>query len=250
MKVNRIDTGKIKGDKLNVYFIGDFHVGSKDCNIDKIKEDIATIKGDKNALAIIMGDTCNCGLRNSVGAGSFDDLITPARQMEDVIEMLMPIKDKIVGVHNGNHSNRVYNETSLIPEKMIAKDLGVPYLGDTCFHHMRFKNQTYILFTAHGSTGSSSVGGSLNSCMKYRGFAQADLYAMGHTHNLSTYAQIVYEIDRKDKTLTQKKKHYLLSGGYLEWKGSYAEQKNYAPLKLGCAMATFNGKEYDIEVKI
>lgn len=249
MSMTRIDTSKIKGKELDICFFGDQHIGSKDCDMDAIKKQIKWIKEQKNVLVIMMGDTINCGLRNSVGAGSFDDIMNPEEQIELAIELFTPIKDKIIGIHNGNHANRISNETTLVPEKIIARGIGVTYLGDTTFHHMRFGNQTYILFTAHGSTGAATIGGALNSCMKYGAFAHADVYAMGHTHNLASYTQEFLEVDKTNKQVITKKRQYILTGGYLKWEGSYAEMKNYIPLKIGCAKATFSGMKYDIHVR-
>jgi predicted phosphodiesterase len=249
IKVNRIEPKHIKGKELDILFFGDMHLGSKDCYLEKVKKQIEWIKNKKNVVVILMGDTVNCALKNSVGAGSYDDIVTPAKQIEQAVELFTPIKDKIYGLHNGNHGNRIYNETTISPEQIIAKSLGVPYLGDTCFHYLRFGSQTYILFTAHGSTGSSTVSGALNACMKYSRFVTADVYAMGHSHNLASISQVNYEISKKDKTIIEKKRHFILTGGYLKWVGSYAEHKNYSPLKIGSAKATIRGDRYDIHIR-
>ena len=250
MKVNRINCDDVKGITVDVLFFGDQHLGSKDCDMEEVIKMTSWIKKQKNLKVIMMGDTINCALKHSIGAGSFDDNMTPEEQINCAIDLFGPIADKIVGIHNGNHGNRMYNETTISPEKVIAKAIGVPYLGDSCFHHLRIGTQTYILHTAHGSTGSTTVAGALNSCMKYGVFAQADVYAMGHTHNLATYNQVYHEVNKKDKTLEKRKKVYVLTGGYLKWKGSYAESKGYSPLKIGCAKATFSGKEYDVHIRV
>jgi len=250
MKVNRIDVRHIKGKELDIHFFGDQHIGSKDCDIEAVEKYIEWLKNQKNAIVVLMGDTINSALKGSVGAGSYDDIMNPEQQIETAIEMFAPIADKIVGVHNGNHGNRIYNETTLSPEKIIAMGLGVPYLGDTCFHHLRFKDITYTLFTAHGSTGSGTVGGALTSCMKYANFAIADIYAMAHTHQLADHSVPVFSVSLKDKTIEKKKRHFVLTGGFMKWKGSYAESKNYAPLKIGAAKATVRGDRFDVHVRV
>ncbi len=250
INVNRVNTSHIKGNELQLIFFGDQHIGSKDSDMVAIKKQIEWIKNTKNTMAVLMGDTVNCALKRSVGAGSFDDTLNPEQQIDTAIEILTPIKDKIIGIHNGNHGSRMYNETSMSPEKMIAHAVGVPYLGDTCFHYIRLGKITYIVFTAHGSSGSITPGGSLNSCMKYANYANADIFAMGHTHSLADYSQVFYDVSLKDKTIITKKRHFILTGGYLKWKGSYAESKNYSPLKIGCAKATIKGDRFDIHVRV
>ena len=44
------------------------------------------------------------------GNGNFDDNMTPDEQIDFAIDLFAPIKDKICGIHNGNHGNRIYNE--------------------------------------------------------------------------------------------------------------------------------------------
>jgi len=249
MDVNRVEPKNIKGKELEILFFGDLHIGSKDCDMNAIKRQIAWIKNNPNVVVIMMGDTVNCALKHSPGAGSFDDDKNPSDQIDFAIELLTPIKNKIYGIHNGNHGNRIYNETTISPEKVIAKSLGVPYLGDTCFHYVRFKSQSYIIFSAHGSTAGTSITGSFNSCMKYAQYAHADIYAMGHTHQLGAQSQVHYMVDKQNKTLIKKKRDFILTGGYLNWKGSYAESKNYAPLRIGSAKVILSGDRFDIHVR-
>ena len=249
MDVNRIEPKNIKGKELEILFFGDLHLGSKDCDIDAINKQIEWIKKNPSVAVIMMGDTINCGLKHSPGAGPFDDNMTPSEQIDYAIKLLTPIKNKIYGIHNGNHGNRIYNETTISPEQVISKALGVPYLGDTCFHYVRFKNQSYIIFSAHGSSSGTSISGSINSCMKYAQYANADVYAMGHTHQLGAQSQVHYMVDKQNKMLVKKKRDFILTGGYLKWKGSYAESKNYAPLRIGSAKLTLSSERFDIHVR-
>ena len=71
-----------------------------------------------------------------------------------------------------------------------------------------------------------------------------------NTHNLADYSQVYFEVSKKDKKVIKKKKHYILTGGFLNWKGSYAETKAYAPLQIGCAKATLSGKKYDVHIRV
>ena len=247
--MNRVCTDKIKGKELNLYFIGDFHIGSRDVDMRKITRDIAKIKADKNALAILMGDTIDCALKHSVGAGAFDNNLTPEEQIETAVAVLSPIKNKILGIHNGNHAYRIEKETTLSPEKIIANSLGVPYLGDTCFHHVRFKDQTYIVFTMHGTGDIATYAGALNKCTKAGEYQFSDINAMGHSHQLGFSSNTYLTVNKKDKVIEEKRRYNILSGGYLDWAGSYAEGR-YSPTRKGCAKAVLNGKDFDIRIEL
>jgi len=249
MKVNRVDTSKIKGNEMNLYFIGDFHIGSRDIDMRGIKRDIEKIKNDKRGLAILMGDTIDCALKHSVGAGAFDNNLTPEEQIETAIELLTPIKKKILGIHNGNHAYRIEKETTLSPEKIIATSLGVSYLGDTCFHHIRFKEQTYIVFTLHGTGDSATYTGALNKCIKQNDYNVSDIVAMAHTHQLGFSSTTYLSVNRKDKIMEERRRYNVLTGGYINWEGSYAEGR-YSPTRKGCAKAILNGKEFGITIEL
>lgn len=249
MKVNRAIINNVKGSVLRLYAFGDQHIGSKDCNLDKVKEDIKKIREDKQAIVILMGDLINNSLRNSVGAGSYDDLINPNEQIDLAVKLLKPIKNKIIGIHTGNHCRRAYNETTLHPELLIAKELNISFLGDDCFTLLNFNEESYVIHSAHGSTGSSTVTGALNACLKYNTYINADVYLMGHSHYLANYRQQSYRVDKKNKILIETSKHFVLTGGYLNYSNSYAEQKSYIPVKLGCAVITFDTDKKTISIK-
>jgi len=249
MKVNRIDTSSIKGNELNIYFIGDFHIGSRDIDMRKLSRDIEVIRKDKNGLAILMGDTIDCALKHSVGAGAFDNDLTPEEQIETAIALLTPIKKKIIGIHNGNHSYRIEKETTLSPEKIIAVALGVSFLGETCFHHIRFKDQTYVVYTMHGDGGATTYCGALTKLTKSNEYQFSDISAMGHCHQLGSSSITYLTVDKKDKTMVEKRRYNVLAGGYLNWEGSYAEGR-YSPTRKGCAKAVLNGKEFNIRIEL
>ncbi len=249
MKVNRVKTDGIKGKDLNLYFMGDFHIGSRDIDMRSILRDIDKIKKDKNALVILMGDTIDCALKHSVGAGAFDNDLNPEEQIDTAITILTPIKKKILGVHNGNHAYRIEKETTLSPEKMIANSLGVPYLGDTCFHHIRFKDQTYVVYTMHGTGDIATYAGALSKITKSGEYQFSDISAMGHSHQLGFSSGTYLTVDKKDKTMIERRRYNILTGGYLNWQGSYAEGR-YSPTRKGCARAVLNGKEFSIRIEL
>ena len=250
MKINRVDTKDIKGDEMNIICFGDWHLGSLECNLKKINEQIEWIKQHKkNTRVVLMGDLMDIALRNSVGAGPYDNNMTPQEQVDTITEMLEPIKDVIIGAHTGNHEIRLYNETSVDIMKNICKGLGIPYLDSSALHHIRFGKNTYILYTTHGSTGSTSPAGKLGACTRLRDIAEADIYAMGHVHDLITYSQEYMKPSLKDKTLITRKRYFTTTGHYLSY-GGYAQAKNYAPGKSGCAKIILNAKKWDVHISI
>lgn len=249
MKINRIDTSKFKGKEMNVVFLGDCHLGDKNFDEEKLKKDIKWIKSQKNTVVILMGDMINTGLKDSVGAGSFDDTITPQEQLDQIYELLLPIKKQIIGIHIGNHERRIYERTSIDVIKNLAKQLNINYLESSAFNHIRFGNQTYVIYSTHGSSGSTTLGGKINACIKLSSFIDADIYAMGHVHDLSAYTRDGFRLSKQNKTLEEIKTYFVLTGHYLKY-GGYAEEKLYSPGKVGFCMITLRADQHQVRIHI
>ena len=52
-------------DHLNIYPLGDVHIGSKEFDLELFKQWIEMVKNDPNSAVVIIGDMMNMGLRNS-----------------------------------------------------------------------------------------------------------------------------------------------------------------------------------------
>ena len=246
--VNRIDTSGCTGNEFKLKFFGDFHYGSKQCNETALKNEIEKIKREK-CKVILMGDEINVGTKHSVGGGSWDDKIDIQTQYEEIIEMLQPIKDKILGIHASNHLQRIYNETSLDLTANIARDLGIGYFGFGVFSHLRFGSNTYTIYSTHGSSGAILPYTKIKSAVNLSSHYQADVYACGHVHSLESLTITYHTVNLKDKTLEERKKYFVLTGSYLNYKGSYAEMKNYGPSRIGCASAIFSKDKWNVKIE-
>ena len=55
------------------------------------KSHIEMIKKMKDVAVILMGDMVNVGLKDSVGAGPYDDSRNPEEQYEEMLGFLLPI---------------------------------------------------------------------------------------------------------------------------------------------------------------
>jgi hypothetical protein len=245
--VNRVDTSDTTGNEFIIKFVGDFHYGSRTCNEEAIKKEIEKIRRNK-AKIVLMGDLIDCGTKHSIGGGSFDNSATPQEQFEKVTEWLEPIKDKILGAHIGNHEERVYNETSINLTKNMCSILGIKYFGHSVFHHIRFGKNTYTGYSTHGSSGATMTYTKIRAAIRLSEFFTADFYAHAHLHFLETFINTYHTVNLKDKTLEERKRYFLLTGGYLNYKGSYAEAKNYGPTRVGCAWTTFDKNKWNITI--
>jgi len=232
MRFVHIKEKNLKQQELELVPIGDIHLGSKEFNLTKLKKTIEYVKETKNARVILMGDLVDIGLKDSIGGGTFDNDIDPESQLTGIVDYLEPISDRIWCVLGGNHEERIRMRTSIDINKIIAKALDVPYVGNQCLIKVMCGPTNYIVFAAHGATGALSPAGKINSVMKYGNYIDADIYLMGHVHELAHHTTEYFRVDMGNKQIIKDKRHYVLTGHYLNY-GGYAEAKGYAPGKTG-----------------
>lgn len=239
----RLNLRNEKEDKIMLYGLGDVHIGSNESNHKRFLEDIEMIKKDKYARVILMGDLLDCATKKSVGAGTFQNNMNPHEQYEYMLKTLEPIKDKIYGVHQGNHEERIFNETGINLSKIMANQLGTRYLGYGAFHKIKVRDNNYTIYSTHGSSCATLPHTKIKRCLDLATFIDVDIYMMGHVHQLQCQPQEYRKIDLKNKQVIKDKKFFILTGHYLNWDDSYAEMKSMRPSSQGCARVRLEGKE-------
>jgi len=249
MRFIHIREKDIKEDDIMLIGLGDVHYGSLDCNYEKVKETVNWIKRKPNARVILMGDLLDVGLKDSIGGGSFDNDSTPSAQIENMIELLMPIREKIWCMLTGNHEERIRQRTSIDISRLIANALDIPYCGTTTFIKVFFGGHNYTIFATHGSSGATTPVGKINTVVKYGSYIDADLFMMGHVHDLMHHVTDYFRISNKDKMIIKGKRHYVITGHFLKY-GGYAEAKGYIPGKTGVAKILLSKNKKSIYVSI
>jgi len=246
--INVVNEKKLK--KIDLIGFGDWHYGENSCNREAIKKQIDWIKSNPYARVILMGDLLNCATRTSVGAGPYDENMNSQEQYEKVLELLQPIKDKIYGIHIGNHEQRIKNDTSLNLIKLLSKTLKVKYLGYAAFHKIKVGKINYTIYSTHGSSGATLPYTKIKKCISLSSSFDADVYLMGHVHSVQVLPMEYEKVDFKNKQVVRTKKYFVLTGHYLGYHDSYAEMKNILPDKQGCARVRLNGEKKDVHVSV
>jgi len=214
--------------------IGDWHIGHQSLDYELLKSDLAYAK-KKRAKVIILGDLIENAIPNCASS-QFESNMHPEEQMELAIELLRPIRTQIVGIHSGNHSYRTLKAAGIDPEKIIAKELGVPFFGS---QHL-WKLNGYTIYSAHGVGGGTTPTGRLNALLKLSKLATAEIYLMGHIHS---------RIVHKEMKITPQGERTILfatCGSYLKYDESYASRMLLAPGKMGMCEITFGTEPYVI----
>ena len=220
-------------EKVKIIPIGDFHYGAKNCSVEKIKEWIRWLQTKDNTYAILMGDLVENSNKHSVADSIYQQVIQPEQQKLDLIEMLAPIRHKILCLLEGNHGRRTIKEVGLSPEKDIAKFLEIPYYSDQCYLDITYRDHLFEIFATHGTSGSTTDAGRINAIMKPGKFTNADIFLYAHTHDKFVKESMEVIRDRKTMELKMRKVYYVNTGSFLSYWESYAAQKLYTPSPVG-----------------
>jgi len=235
-------------DEFRIYPLGDIHLGTKHCNEKKIRSLVDEIKNDPHALWIGMGD--------------YAELITPKDPRWDVdviadwversnvaesqrkraLGLFSPIKDKCIGLLEGNHevSIRLHNYQDIYLD--LCRDLDVTPLGFSAFVYFKFHRgrniHSFKGVFRHGAGAPQTEGGIIMNLKKLMDGFEADLYCQGHVHAIKTNTIPILTLNDALK-IKARRRVGAISGSWFETytqgvRASYAEIKGYSPNAIGC----------------
>ena len=223
--------------ELHIIPISDVHIGDKQANLKLFKEVLKRIQEEDSTYTILNGDLCNCALKNSK-SDVYEDKIPPMEQLNQLLELLKPIKDKILVISSGNHEDRILKETNIDITQLTARQLGIEdrYSNGWWYLYLRFgekeigakRPMCYQITGYHGSGGGRKAGGKVNRLQEMSQVVVADLYIMGHTHLPMSMKQQIWIPDYANNSLNKKEMYYLMSNSFLEPEG-YGEKLGMTP---------------------
>lgn len=225
---------------LNIYPLGDVHIGSKECDIELFKKWVEMVKNDPNGVAVIVGDMMNMGLKNSK-SNIYEELLSPMEQKEVCYELLLPIADKIVAGCPGNHEYRSVREVGTNPMYDVFCRLRIEdrYRENVCFLKLTVGKQgknpnTYGVVLTHGSSKNKDEKWtySVDGC---------DCFISGHTHEANHKPMGKIRMDLTHNKVKTVGYHNIVVVPFQRY-GSYAIRGKYMPNHLGqFQCVTFDG---------
>jgi len=84
-------------ESLKLYPLGDLHVGANAFDAKALERKVREIAVTDNALVLLCGDLINNSIKSSVG-DVYDETMTPEMQIDAVVDMLSPIRDRVAGI--------------------------------------------------------------------------------------------------------------------------------------------------------
>ena len=271
-----------RSDEFTLWVLGDLHVGAGACVEHMIARDVQRIKDDPHAFWVGIGDNCDhIGPKDKRwDAGALADWITVQDLgnlgmvcTKRVLDLLMPIKDKCLGMLYGNHeaSYMKQNEQSKLHSWLCAEldapDLGYCALFDLCFIRAKTKvpilmdksthdgaTAKFRIFAHHGAGSSATPGGKLNRLIKFMQDFQADIYMMGHVHDQKGQRRITIGADATCTKIVQKETIGVITGSYLrcypEGHTTYGEIKGYSPAALGAVKIYIKPESRELRAEV
>lgn len=204
---------------MNVYPIGDIHVGALNCAEDKLKGVVKLIAADPNAYWVGGGDYLDAVILND--SKRFDPTVVPnwmldngpeesrlnltdmlTAQRKRFFKLMSPIKDRCLGLIEGNHEYTImkHHNRNLMSELCQHFTLdGQPTsdLTDCAFIRLKFRrggqtgsSSVVRMFICHGNGGGRSSGAEPNALYRLAADKECDIVLRGHSHSFCIHPPI------------------------------------------------------------
>lgn len=175
--------------EIKIIPISDVHIGASAFMEKEFKETIKYIEENENVYTVLAGDIIdNAVVCGKIASAVYDNVLSPMQQVEKAIELLRPIKDKILGCVLGNHCYRTAMATGINPMTLICAELGIQNIYRENLAIIKIKigkreekpRQTYTLLVHHGiGTDNSAIKKDKEFINSFEG---ADIIVTGHVH--------------------------------------------------------------------
>jgi hypothetical protein len=235
-------------DDASVIVLSDLHYGNPYCSLKHFQRTVDFIDNTDNCVAFLNGDLLEAVTKSSKG-DVYTQQLTPQQQRDDVIAILEPIADKIMGVTTGNHEQRIYNETGVDLSADIAKALKAPYRPEGMLFKMsigsgneRHPDRPYVFwgYITHGYGGARTRSAKAVKAERLSTMLHADWYAMSHDHVVNAAPNVYLMPDNRGTVnrdgflsgkVIAKREMLIKTNSYLKW-GGYAEAGGFPPSDL------------------
>jgi len=203
---------------------------------DEFERYIQHIKDDPTAAVVLGGDLINNGIKSSV-TDVYREKYPPDVQKDMMIDLLEPIKDKIIAGVSGNHCYRTVKEScqDVMKDIFMALQIKDRYEPDAVFVKISLgqkpnkKPATYMIYLSHGSGGGALLGSGLSRQDGYQmAIEGVDISITGHTHKPSKTPSARLVFDPHNEKVTQRSTLIFVCTAWLQYAG-YPTRKQLRP---------------------
>ena len=220
---------------------------------------------DPNAYIILGGDLVNNATKNSV-SNVYEEAMRPREQKKVMVEMLTPLRDRILCAVTGNHERRSMRDvdSDITYDIMSKLDLEHLYRTNVAFIKIQLGKRkrengqwtnsvarpVYTLCVTHGNGNGMLTGGAVNRTERF-GYAidGCDIFISGHTHKPYVTQPSKIKIDPRSNKVTTVPFKVVSSSSWLNY-GGYAAQKMLNPNSHAAQIITLSGYKKNIRVEM
>lgn len=240
--------------------LGDLHIVDSLCDIKEIQRRIDFIKSHDNAYTILNGDLINNGIKSSK-TDIYSESMPPDKQVEKVVDLFYPIKDKILSIQSGNHEFRSHRETCQDAAKIYATELGLKdiYSQESNLIFIRFgaerrnrkdgggktRKVCYSAFAIHGIGGGRQDGSKFNTLSNMQHRIDSDIYIHSHTHRPFCEPDLNVRINPSTSSYTEVKTYLYNTCAFLKY-GGYGERAEYKASIINTPILILDGEKKNI----
>lgn len=252
-------------DVIKIKPIMDLHRGAKSCDLRAFKAYISDF--DEFTYFYTNGDLWDSiyfrdkRFRSS-GHENTDQDDAIDVEVQEMVELLTPIQDRLICVGHGNHEDAVLKMCSTNMSKRLADALGVPYVGYSFWFRLSLnmnggKVRNVDIFSTHGfGGGTRTEGGSITKYAKFADRLSCDIFVVGHDHRKQYVRYPVMGIRGiSDVRLIAQPKLVCLGGS---WKKAYSsdtsttweETKGFSASEIGGIVIAIRAKEVGVDLSV
>lgn len=211
---------------INIYCIGDKHIGSRQCNLKLLESIVEEVKNDELGYVVYCGDMLDMGLKNSK-TNVYEQTMMPHEQKECFCHMFAPLASKTLAGVPGNHCDRMSREVGVNPMYDVFCRWGIEdvYRENSAILKVNLgekRNRKQVSYGGVVLHGSSAAKHHRHS-MCYDGI---DFVISGHTHTPSYTPRGKIRVDLHNEKISRVGYKEIVVDSGLEF-GGYAIKKEY-----------------------
>lgn len=244
---------------VELHSLSDWHIGDNSCDMALIKAEVEHIKATPNAYCILNGDLCNTALKTSV-SDIYSEKLSPMEQLNMCVELLEPIKEKILLITSGNHENRTYKSDGIEIMRLIARQLDCEdrYCGEGGVLFLRFgktsgrtheRRAKYSIYATHGGGGGRREGGKINRLADLAQIIDVDIYIHAHTHLPLIFKEGYYRVNESNSSIRLVEKLFVNSSATLNY-GGYGQIGCFKPISKANPIIYLNGTTHEMTARL
>lgn len=216
----------------------DVHIGHDKHDTVMFARHLRWIRETPNVLTWNGGDMIENASKLSVGAGVYQQNLTPQNQFLRAIHQLTGIAHKMLFGLPGNHEDRT-DQMGFSVASWIALMLEIPYFPDYAFATVKWRGNRFRILAHHGSGAAQTAGGQVMAARRDIAWAKPfDLYWTGHLHNAHVDLLFQTDFDQQTGRAFERNGFVFISPSYIKYFGTYAATKRYSPGTRGLSAVT------------